>query len=119
MSDFIPSLFHERGETVTIGLRARGTTPDYTGDETVTMDVKKVDDCKTIPSKDIEPLFSLTPTFVEGSGDTRSAWMATLSSEQTEDLEPGLYMTNAKIVKAGGVVTKTMHIVIQIKESVT
>lgn len=117
MNDLIATLNHIRGETISFGLRA--LDPPYDGTETVTCAVKKARNGVQVPPVSEPVVLIASVDFVAGSDDTPAAWVFGLTPEQSASLEPGEYITDAKVVYANGTVDYTKPLAMRISERVT
>jgi hypothetical protein len=110
MNRAIATIEHRRGETITFGLRS---TPAYDGTETVTCDVKLALNGDTVPPASAPVVLSITPSF------SNAAWMFTITATQSAAMADGNYITDAKVVFAGGAVDYTDPLGIKIQGRVT
>ena len=117
MSTLMATLNHVRGETITFGLRA--LDPPYDGTETVSCAVKKARNGVQVPPVSEPIVLIASVDFVAGSDDTAPAWVFGLTPEQSASLEPGEYITDAKVVYANGTVDYTRPLAMRISERVT
>lgn len=99
-----------RGETISFGLRA--TDPVFDGTETVTCDVKVPINGAAVPPRETAAKMVLVPVFSGGS------WLFTITPAQSATMS-GRYITDAKIVLAGGFVEYPAPVIIAVSESVT
>lgn len=117
MSKAVAILDHVRGETIVFGLRA--IDPVYDGTETVSCDVKEVATGMKVPPENARVVLSAVPSFLPGTPEQKPAWTFTISAEQSADLEPGSYITDARIVYGNGTVDYPKPLGIRICERVT
>ena len=112
----VANLEHNRGETISFGLRA---TPDYDGTEIVTCDIKAAVNGSDVPPDNAPVVASITPTFVPADGETRAYWSFIISAEQSSELAAGRYITDAKITYPDGVVDRADPLGITLSGRVT
>lgn len=117
MSKAIANLVHERGATITFGLRSH--SPEYDGTEVVDCDVKKVVTGLSVPPESASVIFSIEPVFVPAVQGEPAYWLFEISAEQSAALDPGQYITDAKIALQSGVVSYAKPLGIKIEERVT
>ena len=110
MNKAIATIQHIRGETITFGLRS---TPAYDGTETVTCDVKLAVNGNTVPAASAPVVQSITPSFSGG------AWLFTITPAQSAAMAAGAYITDAKVIYAGGLVDYPLSLGITLLERVT
>ena len=117
MTTAIGTLEHKRGESIVFGLRA--TDPAFDGAEVVTCDVKLAENGGNVPAASAPVVLSITPTFVAAAGEAAAYWRFVILPAQSATLANGNYITDAKIIFAGGVVDIVDPIVIEIDGAVT
>ncbi len=100
-----------RGETITFGIRS---TPNFTGTETVTANIKKAVNGSELPAESATVVVTPSTSFVAAAGSTRARHLFTITAAQSELLERGAYISTAKIVFADGTVDYTAPLKITI-----
>lgn len=111
MSTAVAVIKHIRGETITFGLRA--SDPAYDGTETVTCDIKLAVNGAMVPPERDMPVMSVTPAFVD------DAWLFTITAAQSDEMDAGNYITDARVVLATGFVDYPEPLGIRINGRVT
>jgi len=119
--DIRPVFDVQRGETYRLVYKITDDADGLiTGNETVRMVAKKIDRPQDrIPADAVAADFSLTPEFAAASGDEPDRWYFTLSAADSLAAENGYYVTDARIVLAGGEVHKTDPVVLHLEQFVT
>ena len=112
----IATLSFKRGETLTFGLKSE--TPAYDGTETVTCDIQ-LSASGGVPAETAAVVISATAAFQAAAGAVAAHWLFSLTPTQTATLPPALYVTDAKIVYASGVVDYPDALGIKIETRVT
>lgn len=106
-----------RDRTFAMKLRARATEGEDVGDlalATCEAVLKKAVDGKPpAPSAPAAASFAVTPD------NDLPGWVLTLTPDMTDDLEPGLYVTDARVVLASGHVPPTNWVQITVLGEVT
>lgn len=104
-----------RGETITVSLDAVG------GDPTLVSEVVAL--LKLTPPRgqtwdDAPTAATFAVASRAASGDVPAGWLLTIAANVSAGLEPGNYMTDAKLTVSGGVIV-TEPLKIQIRPSVS
>ena len=117
MTTSVGSITHTRGESVSFGIRA--DDPQFTGAETVTCDIKLAVNGNMVPPETAAVIVSATPAYSAAVGDVPAQWLFSLTPLQTALLPEGDYITDCKIVLAGGAVDYPAPLSIKIAGRVT
>ena len=116
MTKSIATLNHTRGSSIVFGLR---NTPDDSGTETVTCDIKSVGIAGEVPPESAPVIHSVIPVFVSADREIPAYWSFVISPEIAATFLPGEYITDAKIVMNDGSVIYAAPLSIIIMERVT
>lgn len=114
----LPIVQRQRGEPLSIGLQASGD--DSLVGITVSAALKRASRATYVLPADSDPvLATFDVTFTAAAGDVPAFWTLTLTAAQTEALELGNYITDAKLVRGGVVIERTKPVVIAILGRIT
>lgn len=110
-----PYIF-QRGETISLALDALSGDPLTVGDISAVMKAVAPGRTSADESTPIAAAFEIVPR--EADGETPAGWTLTIPASVSSNLQPGSYVSDARLEIAGGVVI-TDNIALRIKQSVS